>query len=196
MLFMLYIELLTSLTNPRCTYIFVNGISFLRTGKTLSECSEKLAKDLKKIMEWEIGNAILFDQEKSELKHFTQAPKPKECPNIRLGDWCIAPNQDTKWLGIWLDMKLSFLTHVKKWAAKASAVAMHLKILNNYQRGSRPDLVRQAVKSCVISIATVGAEVWWPGETVYSWSRGIQEDLKNRSNSHLSLLSKTVKLVL
>ncbi|POS83820.1 hypothetical protein EPUL_004853 [Erysiphe pulchra] len=71
---------------------------------------------------------------------------------------------------------------------------MHLKRLNNTQRGSRPDLVRQAVKSCVLSIATYGAEVWWPGETVYSWSRGIQKDLKFRSNSHLSFLSKTVKL--
>lgn len=193
-LFMLYIEPLISLANPRCVYSYADDIAFIRTGKTLSECSEKLAKDLEKVIEWGIGNAITFDQEKSELQHFTQAPKPKEYPIVRMGDWCIAPNQVTRWLGFWLDRKLSFLTHVKKWAAKASSVAMHLKRLNNSQRGSRPDLVRQAVKSCVIPIATYGAEVWWPGETVYSWSRGIQKDLKNRSNSHLSLLSKSVKL--
>ncbi|POS82881.1 hypothetical protein EPUL_003848 [Erysiphe pulchra] len=139
-LFMLYIEPLISLANPRYVFSYADDIAFHRIGKTLSVCSEKLALDLEKVTEWGIGNAIIFDQDKTELQHSTQAPKPKEYPNIRLCDWCIVPNQ---------------------WAAKASKVAMHLKRLNNILRGSRPDLVRQAVKSCVLSIATYGAEVWW-----------------------------------
>ena len=88
---MVYIEPLISLANSRCVYSYADDIAFIRTGKTLSECSENLAKDLEKVIEWGIGNAITFDQEKSELLHFTQAPKPKKYPNIWMADWCIVP---------------------------------------------------------------------------------------------------------
>ncbi|POS87274.1 hypothetical protein EPUL_001831 [Erysiphe pulchra] len=174
------------------TYTYADEIAFLRTGQTLSQCTEKLFKDLESVTKWGKNNAISFDPDKSDLQHFTQAPKPKEYPNLSYDNWNISPNQITRWLGIWLDRKLTFLTHVSKWIAKASAVASHIKRLNNTQRGSRLDLVRQAVKACVISTAMFGAEVWWPGDTVISWNKDKYRELKHRSGSHIALLTKTI----
>ncbi|POS84676.1 hypothetical protein EPUL_004472 [Erysiphe pulchra] len=110
-------------------------------------------------------NALSFDPEKTELQHFTQAPRPKEYPGISFEAKEVEANQVTRWLGIWLDRKLSFLIHCQKWAAKA-------------------------VKACVIPTALFGAEVWWPGDSILSWSSGRQKELKNRHSWLLSYLRK------
>lgn len=107
-LFMLYIQPILRLGNPRHIYSYADDIAFLRTRKTLSETTSKLTKDLELVTVWGQNNAITFDHGKSELQHFTQAVKPKEYPEITLGDQRISPNQVTRCLGMWLDRKLSF----------------------------------------------------------------------------------------
>ncbi|KAF6515771.1 hypothetical protein HZS61_004512 [Fusarium oxysporum f. sp. conglutinans] len=46
----------------------------------------------------------------------------------------------------WLDSRLSFRIHVEKWAAKAKAVAYHLRVLSDTKHGPLPGAVRNAVR--------------------------------------------------
>ncbi|KAI0993950.1 hypothetical protein K3495_g14234, partial [Podosphaera aphanis] len=42
-------------------------------------------------------------------------------------------------------------------------MAQHIRRLNPVKRGATPGALVTAVNSCVIPVATFGAEVWWPG---------------------------------
>lgn len=67
-----------------------------------------------------------------------------------------------------------------------------LRRLNNTQKGSSPQLVRHAVRACVIPVAHYSAEVWYPGTTEFGWRNG-RRFLKNSSNGkQLSCISRAV----
>ncbi|KAI1839194.1 hypothetical protein JX266_014595, partial [Neoarthrinium moseri] len=68
-----------------------------------------------------------------------------------------------RWLGIFLDRKLSFREHVKKWATKANRVANHIRSLCNTVRGLPVDSTRKAVIACVVPVLMHGLEAWYPG---------------------------------
>lgn len=191
-LFLLYTEPILKLVKWRTKYAYADDLAILRTGPSLSDCTKKLSADIALIMSWGEQNAISFDLDKTELQHFTVAPKPKEYPGMHVQGVPILANQSTRWLGIWLDRKLSFLDHATKWSAKGISVSGFLRRLNNTQRGSSPQLVRQAIKACVIPVVLYGAEVWYPGTTEFG-SRNGKHFLKNsRNGKQVSRLNRAI----
>lgn len=71
----------------------------------------------------------------------------------------------TRWLGIYFDKTLSFKWHFRTLTEKAMKVADALRCLMYTSRGAPPSLIRQTVQACVIPIALIGAEKWWPCNT-------------------------------
>ncbi|KAL5596400.1 uncharacterized protein BROUX77_007084 [Berkeleyomyces rouxiae] len=68
-----------------------------------------------------------------------------------------------RWLGFWLDSKLSFNKHVETWSTKGRKAANFLRSISNTQSSVPPAIARLAVIACVIPTATYGAEAYWPG---------------------------------
>jgi hypothetical protein len=68
-----------------------------------------------------------------------------------------------RWLGFWLDRKLSWRTHTQKWTAKASTVSNLLRRIANTKHGPPPNYTRKAVKACVEPMLLYGAAAWYPG---------------------------------
>ncbi|KAF5230804.1 hypothetical protein FANTH_13697 [Fusarium anthophilum] len=101
--------------------------------------------------------------------HFSRS-KLRNTPIIRHGDVEKHPESALRWLGIWLDSRLSFRVHVEKWAAKAHAVAYHLRGLANTIQGPLPSAVRSAVLAFVEPVLLHGSEAWYPGTTRPRWS--------------------------
>lgn len=69
----------------------------------------------------------------------------------------------SQWFGLWLGRRLSFNTRNIHYN-KARLVANHLPKFSNTQRNYFALLLWHAVHSCVILIATYGAEVQWSGD--------------------------------
>ncbi|CVL09335.1 uncharacterized protein FMAN_15499 [Fusarium mangiferae] len=96
--------------------------------------------------------------------HFSRS-NLRVAPSICYGDTEKFPESALRWLGIWLDSRLSFRVHVEKWAAKAHAVAYHLRGLANTIHCPLPSAVRSAVMACVEPTASkeraVGAFLSW-----------------------------------
>lgn len=75
----------------------------------------------------------------------------------------IEPAEYIRWLGVYLDPQLSFKRHVSTWCGKGLKLAQHMRRLNSVKRGAAPIALITAVNSCIVPVATFGAEVWWPG---------------------------------
>jgi hypothetical protein len=134
------------------------------------------------MVRWGTANGVSFDSKKTEIMHFSRS-KLRIAPAIRHSDVVKHPESALRWLGIWLDSRLSFRVHVEKWAAKAQAVAYHLRGLTNTKHGPQPSAVRSAVRACVEPVLLYGAEAWYQGTTWPGWSQP-SKDVPS-SNQHL-----------
>jgi hypothetical protein len=84
------------------------------------------SSSIAEMVRWGAANGVSFDTKKTEVMHFSRS-KLRTAPAVRHGDAEKHPESALRWLGIWLDSRLSFRLHVEKWAAKAKAVAYHLR---------------------------------------------------------------------
>lgn len=193
-LFMLYTEPILRQGEQKMKFSFADDVAILQVGHTLTECTRNLEREAQLLLEWGDKNGVYFDIQKCELQHFTVSHKPKEYPGMIVDEHFLPANQVTRWLGVWMDRKLSFLHHTRHWAAKGMAVAAHLRRLNKTVIGSPPHLVRQAVKTCILPTALYGAEAWWPGESTLTWRNKKPKETKHRCGQHMKLLTKVLHM--
>ena len=66
---------------------------------------------------WAKSRGMEFALQKSELMHFTRAYKPLE-NKVQLSSAAVAPKESARFLGVWLDWKLRWRSHLKKIKAK------------------------------------------------------------------------------
>ncbi|RKK75713.1 hypothetical protein BFJ68_g18084 [Fusarium oxysporum] len=140
------------------------------------------SSSIDEMVRWSAANGVSFDPEKTEVMHFSRS-KLRTSPAVRHGDVEKYPEPALRWLGIWLDSRLSFRVHVEKWASKAKSVAYHLRGLTNTIHGPLPSAVRSAVRACVEPVLLHGSEAWYPGTTRPRWSQPTRNTPS--SNQHL-----------
>ena len=87
-----------------------------------------------------------FDMEKTELIHFHSKRSfdlENEAYSVKIGDVIIQPKDLVKWLGIWLDSKLTFKQHVEKKTTQALKILNQIERLLNTERGLSFQAMRQ-----------------------------------------------------
>lgn len=165
-LFLLYIEPLVKTPGAAKRYGYADDIASLYIGQTPQEASDKLLVDYPKMLEMGEQEGSPFSPAKTEVQFFTRTRKP--LPTLVLPDLGpVQQKESTKWLGVHLDKKLTFKNHVQAWTAKAARIGSALRSLSNTTTGAPPGPMRQAIKACVVSIATHGQEAWYPGTHDY-----------------------------
>ena len=130
----------------------------------VSNSARNNCRKLKQIAEHLVSlgkeNAIEFDIGKTELIHFHN--KHTEVQNsLEFLGTTIQPKKVVRWLGIFLDSKLTFKTHVEKKLGAAQTALYLITRLGNTQRGLSLQALRQLYYSCVNSIADYGVPIWW-----------------------------------
>ncbi|RKK75288.1 hypothetical protein BFJ68_g18117, partial [Fusarium oxysporum] len=173
-LFLLYTEPIYRLGNPRGRFGYADDTAILSIGDTLDETTAMASSSIAEMVRWGAANGVSFDTKKTEVMHFSRS-KLRTAPAVRHGDAEKHPESALRWLGIWLDSRLSFRLHVEKWAAKAKAVAYHLRGLTNTIHGPLPSAVRSAVRACVEPVLLHGLEAWYPGSTRPRWNQPTKE---------------------
>ncbi|KAL7758307.1 hypothetical protein ACKLNR_012834 [Fusarium oxysporum f. sp. zingiberi] len=181
-LFLLYTEPIYRLGNPQGRFGYADDTAILSIGDTVDETSAMASRSIAEMVRWGAENGVSFDTKKTEVMHFSRS-KLRTAPAVRHGDAEKYPEPALRWLGIWLDSRLSFRLHVEKWAAKAKAVAYHLRGLTNTVHGPLPSAVRGAVRACVEPVLLHGSEAWYPGTSRPRWNQPTK-DIPS-SNQHL-----------
>ncbi|KAI1006775.1 hypothetical protein K3495_g1438 [Podosphaera aphanis] len=191
LLFLLYLAEPMRSRNTRARFSYADDIGILGFGRSINESAAAAQDEVNSLLKWANDNAVAFDIEKSEVVQFSGRHR-EEPVGIQIGHTRIEPAEHIRWLGVYLDSRLSFKHHVATWCGKALKVAHHMRRLNPVLRGAAPSPLVAAVSSCVVPVATFGADVWWPGLT-----RPTARGNVTPTTTHLcSLIEKSVHLAL
>ncbi|RKK80609.1 hypothetical protein BFJ68_g17704, partial [Fusarium oxysporum] len=153
-LFLLYTEPIYRLGNPQGRFGYADDTAILFVGDTVDETAAMASSSIDEMGRWGATTASPSTRR-----------RPKSCTSLAANS---GPLQ-----------RLSFRIHVEKWAAKAQAVAYHLRGLTNTKHGRLP----YEVPSGHVSSLLYGAEAWYPGTTRPRWNQPTK-DLSS-SNQHL-----------
>ncbi|KAM4063999.1 ribonuclease H domain protein [Hirsutella rhossiliensis] len=137
---------------PNSRFGYADDVATLIRGRSLQETAARATRAAGELIQWGADNGVVFDPGKTEVIHFTRPRYKGDLPSVWHGSVEKEPQQDLRWLGVWYDRKLSFRTHVEKWAAKAMTAAGFLQNLSNTRRGIPPRSTRHAVTACVLPI--------------------------------------------
>ena len=123
---------------------------------------------------WLRSRGLKVDQAKSDLIHFTKSNRGRHTgngpaatiPTNTPGETrSIEPSKLIRYLGVWLDPKLSFTEHVQKTTSKALAAAHALRLLGNSIRGMHQTHARRIYIGAILPIATYGLGTFWKSKS-------------------------------
>jgi len=175
-LFAIYVRYLYDFSNAgdkRSTLEAARYLSYVDDNSITisSDSHEKNCRILEQICDHLIekgkANHILFDHDKTELIHFFPSRSidlgdPRFM--VKIGEKEIRAQESLKWLGIYLDSRLTFKEHVMKKTTEATRTFHQIERLSNTERGLSFQAMRQLYIACICSIADYGVPIWWSGQ--------------------------------
>ncbi|KID96614.1 reverse transcriptase, partial [Metarhizium majus ARSEF 297] len=156
-------------------YGYADDTAMLFTGDTLEETTAKANTAIAEMEAWGQQEAFSFDPDKTEVMHFSRKQNRSSPPVSHQGRE-VKAQKSMRWLGVWLDRKLTFNTHIEKWSLKANKVISQLRFVNNTVRGTSAIAARRAVYAVALPTLLYGLHTWFPGfpsETTHRRERTI-----------------------
>ncbi|KAH8621141.1 hypothetical protein IG631_24195 [Alternaria alternata] len=112
---------------------------------------------------------LAFDnrtEEFSEIIAGIPQGSPREERTVQLPDsTTVTPKDNVKWLGIYLDNRLSFKEYIATKTSQARQAFSRLNRLANSERGLSPQATRQLYLACVTSVADYGSPIYWRAQS-------------------------------
>src|SRR5436190_12061108 len=165
-LFLIYIRFLFTkrLNTSERILSYLDDIGLVVSSKSIEENCQLLQKLAQDLIVKQHNNCMQFDMEKTELIHFHSKrsfDQKNKSYSVKIGESIIQPKSLVKWLGIWLDSKLTFKQHVEKKTTQALKLLNQIERLSNTERGLSFQAMRQLYIACISSVADYGVPVWW-----------------------------------
>jgi Reverse transcriptase (RNA-dependent DNA polymerase) len=160
----LYSIYTADIKRPRDTNIalYADDTALITTGKLTKAIIRRLNSAIKSVnkfyKKWKIN--LNLDKSQAIIFPFNKSPKRKPISNIVVDDSTIKFSKEVTYLGITLDSKLTFASHIKTTCVKASNCLKSLFPLLN--RKSRLSLKNKNLlfKSIIRPILSYGAPIW------------------------------------
>lgn len=150
------------------TISFVDDVGLVFECSDLKEGIRQLEGVARNALQWGSDNKVEFEVSKTEVLVFSKRRKIlREAKDaaVRIGGKTFAIKLGaTKWLGFWLDPKLSFKTHFEKRLSSAKEALQRVASLSGTNGGLPINLMRRVVVAAVSSVALYGSEIWWRGQ--------------------------------
>jgi len=150
------------------TISFVDDVALVFECSDLKEGIRQLEGVAGNALQWGSDNKVEFEVSKTEVLVFSKRRKIlREAKDaaVSIGGKTFAIKLGaTKWLGFWLDPKLSFKTHFEKRLSSAKEALQRVASLSGSNGGLPINLMRRVVVAAVSSVALYGSEIWWRGQ--------------------------------
>lgn len=99
--------------NPQGRFGYADNTAILSIGDTIDETTAIASSSLDEMVRWGAANGVSFDPKKTEVMHFSRS-KLRTTPAVRYGNVEKHPEVALRWLGLWLDSRLSFRIYIEK----------------------------------------------------------------------------------
>ena len=123
LLFLLYINDLSTVSNDCFSVLFADDTNMFVTGKNTSEMCVKLNNDLGEICEWLRCNKLSLNILKTHYMIFTTKNKTAQDLDIKISNTAVERVYDTKFLGVYIDAQLTWKRHIEYTCSKLSKCA-------------------------------------------------------------------------
>lgn len=131
-------------------------------------------------LEWGQMHGTNFDRKKAQIMHFTH--RKHSNPSLWFGDQEIKPQTvELRWLGLWLDPKLTFKAHIHRMEQKGKATLAQLQRISRCYHGLNPKEVRVLVATILKPRILFESIVWFTTRTEGKVSK-ILSLLQNKAN--------------
>ena len=120
LLFLIYINDITESSKILKFYLFADDTTVFFSSKTNPEIESLLNTELCKVSDWLAANKLSLNVGKSNFLHFHHGNTKKESLNIQINDTAVEEKDSTKYLGVYIDNKLSWKTHISITKTKLS----------------------------------------------------------------------------
>ena len=98
--------------------------------------ARQLQQNLNKIKNWTTSNDFKFSESKSQCVYFCKLHKQHDDPVLHLYELLIPVVEESKFIGIIFERKLSFIPHIKYLKAKCLKALNLLKVLSHTSWGA------------------------------------------------------------
>lgn len=140
---------------------FADDIVLIFDGDTSSEIERRAGAALEHVLAWGVMNRLKFAPHKTCAMVITRRLK-YDTPRLSMGGISIGMSQEMKLLGLTIDRKLTFNTHVAAACKKAIAIYKQLARTARVSWGLHPEIVRLIYTAAVEPIILYAANVWAP----------------------------------
>jgi hypothetical protein len=185
--------------HPRLQAIsFVDDIGLVVECNDLEEGTRRLEHIARDAIQWGKDNRVEFEVSKTEVLVFSKRRKILQAAKaaaVCIGQQTSTIKQEvTKWLGFWLDSKLSFKMHFENRMANAKGALQRVSSLSRSNGGLSVSLMRRVVVAAVTSVVLYGSEIWWRGQK--DRSEKVQVLLNRQARAITGLLRSTPRAFL
>ena len=116
--------------------LFVDDLAIYYSSRHMVSIERKLQQCLNKLQEWCDKNGFRFSSTKTVCVHFCRQKIPHLDPEIQLNGNLIPVVDETRFLGLIFDKKLSFISHITQLKSRCSSALNLLKVLANTSWGA------------------------------------------------------------
>ena len=167
-LFSLKINNIVKTLNPGvdCS-LYVDDFLICYRSKNMHTIERQLQQNLNNIQEWATRNGFKFSKSKTVCMHFCQLRKAHDDPVLTLDGQPIPVVEETKFLGVIFDKKLTFIPHIKKLKAKCQKALNLLRVVAHTDWGADRKILLNLYRTIVRSKLDYGCIVYGSARPSY-----------------------------
>ena len=140
--------------------LFVDDLAIYYSARHMVSIERKLQQCLNKLQEWCDKNGFRFSSTKTVCVHFCRQRIPHLDPEIQLNGNLIPVVDETRFLGLTFDKKLSFISHITQLKSRCSSALNLLKVLANTSWGADRKILLRLYDALIRSKLDFGCIVY------------------------------------
>jgi hypothetical protein len=174
---------------------YADDTNLLAFGRDTQLCCRTLEGAYQTCEAWARERGMQFEPAKSELVHFTRTRRPRsEVVNILGGEQPgLAPVEAARFLGVWLDRKLSFKEHRKQVGARIRTQMLAQTRLSAKTYSLRILKARQIYTTVIRSVLSYRATAWHTPTPLGGTPRGLARSLQATQTRCLRVVTEAYK---
>ena len=147
--------------------LYVDDFGICYRSKNMRTIERKLQQCINRIEDWATSNGFKFSKSKTQCVHFCKLRKVHNDPVLYLYGSPIPVVEESKFLGVIFDRKLSFIPHIRYLKAKCLRTLNLLKVLSHTSWGADRFTLLHLYRSLVRSKLDYGSIVYGSARKSY-----------------------------